>query len=268
MSKYLSTLAVLTICGACFVPSLVHCAEPDPPTVRFLVPAYFYPSGEGLATWDRLLESSARAPIVAIVNPASGPGKKADENYLAIFKKAKATKITLVGYVTLSYAKRPLADVQADVETWLRLYPGIQGIFFDEQPSGAADAPFVAKCCDHVRSKIASAKVFTNPGTSCAKEYLSGESPLTACLFEGKQGFDDFRLPDWSKGQSRDQFCVLLYNTPSADQMRKQFAAALDRGAGYLFITSADGANPWDRLPPYWEDELAEAEKANRRSRK
>lgn len=261
LSKFLIFVA---ICCACAAPLPAVCAEPEAPPVRLLVPAYFYPAGEGLATWNRLFESSAKAPIVAIVNPASGPGKKADANYLEILKKAKTTKTTLIGYVTVSYAKRPLADVQADIDTWVRLYPGIKGIFFDEQPSAAAEAPFVAKCVAYAHEKIARAQVYTNPGTSCAQEYLSGKSPPTACLFEGKQGFDDFRLPDWAKGMSRERFAVLLYNTKTAGDMQRQFTAAVERGTGYLFITSGDGANPWDRLPPYWDDELAEVERANR----
>lgn len=187
--------AVVTFYCACIAPISAFCAEPKKPPVRLLVPAYFYPAGEGLATWNRLFESSARAPIVAIVNPASGPGKNADDNYREVLKKARATKLTMVGYVTLGYAKRPLADVQADVETWVRLYPDIRGIFFDEQPSAAAEAPFVAKCSDYARRKIANALIFTNPGTNCAVEYLSGKSLPTACLFEGKQGFDTWYVP-------------------------------------------------------------------------
>ena len=59
-------------------------ADKETPPVRLLVPAYFYPSGEGLAAWKRMMEFRG-APIVAIVNPDSGPGKKADENYREIF---------------------------------------------------------------------------------------------------------------------------------------------------------------------------------------
>lgn len=61
---------------------------------------------------------------------------------------------------------------------------------------------------------------------------------------------------------------MLLYNTQTADQMRRQFSTAVERGAGYLFITSGDGPNPWDRLPPYWDEELSEVERANRNGRK
>ena len=91
--------------------------EKDAPRLRLLVPAYFYPAGDGSKDWDRLFAASATVPIVAIVNPASGPGKKAAPNYLELFAKAQRTeKITLIGYVPTSYGKRPLAEVKADVD--------------------------------------------------------------------------------------------------------------------------------------------------------
>src|SRR5262245_57939330 len=74
------------------------------PTLRLLVPAYFYPAGEGLKDWERLLAAAGRAPLVAVVNPASGPGKAADPNYVKLLERAAKTKITLIGYVSTSYA--------------------------------------------------------------------------------------------------------------------------------------------------------------------
>src|SRR6266511_2045748 len=56
------------------------------PRVRLLVPAYFYPAGPGLKEWERLIAASARVPIVAVVNPASGPGKEADANYVKVLQ--------------------------------------------------------------------------------------------------------------------------------------------------------------------------------------
>jgi hypothetical protein len=108
------------------------------PPQRILVPAYFYPSRDGMTAWKELLASANETPVVAIVNPASGPGRRADPNYEEVFRLAKSSKATLIGYVTLSYARRPAAEVYAEVDAWVKFYPGIQGIFFDEQPSGAA----------------------------------------------------------------------------------------------------------------------------------
>src|SRR5690242_14938523 len=103
-----------TTLTACWITVLLPCAAvADAPSVkprlRILVPAYFYPAGRGLAEWDKLFRSSARADVVAIMNPASGPGSQADPNYIAIVERARQSGVTLIGYVTVSYAKRPAA---------------------------------------------------------------------------------------------------------------------------------------------------------------
>lgn len=127
-------------------------AEKDGP--QLLVPAYFYPAGAGLKAWDALLDSASKTPLVAIVNPASGPGKKVDANYMAIFTKAKKSKAIPIGYVPLGYAKRSTDEIKADVDRWLEFYPGVRGIFFDEQPSGAEHVRFAREVFAHARTKI------------------------------------------------------------------------------------------------------------------
>ena len=71
---------------------------------------------------------------MAIANPNSGPGDERNLDYAAIFTEASNQGITLVGYVSTDYGKRPKADVKKDIDTWIRLYPQIRGFFFDQQP--------------------------------------------------------------------------------------------------------------------------------------
>ncbi len=49
-----------------------------PPKLSLWVPAYYYPNGPGLREWDRLIAAARLVPIVAIANPASGPGDHVD----------------------------------------------------------------------------------------------------------------------------------------------------------------------------------------------
>src|SRR5207249_3576007 len=112
-------------------------AATTPPRLRLLVPAYFYPGGAGSAEWRRLLEAPDAAAVVIIVNPDSGPGKAADPKYERVIDQARDKGFTLIGYVSTKYAKRPIREVKEDVDRWVKLYPRVQGIFFDEQASAA-----------------------------------------------------------------------------------------------------------------------------------
>ena len=173
--------------------------DKDAPRLRLLVPAYFYPAGDGAKDWDRLFAASDDVPIVAIVNPASGPGKKADANYVKLFAKAKRSeKVTLIGYVSTSYGKRPPAEVRADVDRWVQLYPGIRGIFFDEQASGADRVEYYAALYKYVRARPGLKLVVANPGTTCVEKYLSEPAADAACLFEGPKPIESVAFPKWA----------------------------------------------------------------------
>jgi len=228
------------------------------PQVRLLVPAYFYPAGNGAKEWDKLLAAADRVPLVAIVNPASGPGRRVDSNYAAILERAaKAKRLTLIGYVSTSYAKPPIEEVKADVDQWLKFYPGIQGIFFDEQTSGAEHVEYYAALYKHVRETHKLKLVITNPGTTCAEGYISKPAADAVCLFEGPKPFDAAKLPDWRAHCAADRVAVLSYQIKSAEVMQKLIAAVTEAKIGLCYITDDEGGNPWDRLPMYWEDEIA-----------
>jgi hypothetical protein len=208
------------------------------PTFRLLVPAYFYPAGKGLTYWDNLLAAADKVPVVAVVNPASGPGRRVDSNYVAIFDRAKQTKITLIGYVSTSYAKRPIAEVQADVEYYAALYK-------------------------YVREEKKLSLVVTNPGTACDEAYFSRPASDVVCLFENRTPFTADRLPDWSEKYA-DHVAVLPYNVQTAEAMRACLQAAAARKVGYVYVTDDSGRNPWDRLPTWWAEEVVREFSAER----
>jgi hypothetical protein len=237
-------------------------AEPKPgPKLRLWVPAYYYPSEQGLRQWERLMKSAKQVPIVAVVNPDSGPGKKPDANYVALVGRARKAGLTMVGYIPTRYAKRPLAEVKAEVDTWLKFYPGIQGIHVDEQASAADKVAYYVALYRYIRTKISSAVVLGNPGTLCAEDYAARPAADVLGLFEKEKGFEDFRPPAWAKRYPPSRFGILAYQVGTADMMRAYVRTAVRLRIGYVYVTDAKGANPYDRLPSYWEAEVAEVQR-------
>lgn len=240
------------------VLGMVEGAGPVKSPTGLLVPAYIFPAGEGLKAWGHLIAAADRVPIVAIINPASGPGKQVNEEVKAVFERARRSKLTLVGYVPLSYAKRPVAAVKADIDQWLALYPGIlDGIFFDEQPSGAESVPYVGECFAYARQRIKDARIVSNPGTTCAPEYLALPGNPIICVHENKTGPDAYQPPPWAARFGADQVAVLLYDVPAGAAWKRALRELVRKGAGYVYVTDDSGANPWDRLPTYWVEEVA-----------
>ena len=78
-----------------------------------------------------------------MINPASGPGSTIlpDSNWIREITKLNNYKnVHPIGYVTISYGKRPLDAVTEDIShyaQWASGDPGlmIQGIFVDEVPN-------------------------------------------------------------------------------------------------------------------------------------
>jgi hypothetical protein len=242
-------------------------APPEEPALSLIVPAYIYPGGKGLKDWERLIAAADSVPIVAIINRDSGPGKQVDENLLRVLERARRSKLTMIGYVPLKYAKRPVAEVKADVDGWLSLYPGVLGgVFFDEQPSGPEGVAYVAECAAYVRSQIKNARIASNPGTVCAPEYLAIEGAPIIGMFENKTGIDAYRPPPWRTKFRAGQMAVVLHDVRTAQVMKRSLREAVRKRAGCIYVTDDTGANPWDRLPSYWEEEVSAVAAENQRA--
>lgn len=220
---------------------------------KLLVPAYFYPAGAGRKYWDQLIQAAARVPVIAIANPASGPGVQADSNYTTVITQAQAANVKVIGYVSTSYANRPLSEVTADVDRWVMLYPKIQGIFFDEQASAGDKVDYYLALRQHTLTKIPQAFTVTNPGTECAEVYFSKNVADTICIIEKGAGLEAYQPPAWATKYPAERFYGLAYQVKKPAGMQASVKAAPKKHLGYVFITDDVLENPWDTLPPYWE---------------
>jgi hypothetical protein len=245
----------LLIASLAFSASGPAAAE-DTPAVRLLVPAYFNPAGKGREVWDTLIASADKAPITAIVNPASGPGRRVDPNYTAVLAAVKTSRLQPIGYVTLSYSKKPVAEITAEVDRWLEFYPDIEGIFFDEQPSGKEHIEHVGACFAHARAKLPKGLIVSNPGVPCDAAYVERPERPVICVFEHHSGWDRFRAPAWLTEERREQGYILRYDIAAAEAMKTAVSNAIRNNAGWVYVTDAKGSNPWNRLPTYWDEEV------------
>jgi len=224
--------------------------------LRILVPAYIYPAGDGRKEWQRLIDAASKVEIVAIANPNSGPGYERNLDYAAIFTEASDHGITLVGYVSTGYAKRPIPEVKNDIDAWVRLYPQIRGFFFDQQSREGHDAPQYAELRAYVAGKLRDPLVITNPGIPCDEAYLAQAIANVTCVFVNDQGFDQFELPAPLKVYEASRYAALPYNISNVDAMRAVVKDAIIKRIGYLYISDAKKPNQWGKLPSYWEAEV------------
>jgi len=211
------------------------------------VPAYQYPGG---ALWEGL---AALGPgSLVIVDPADGPGERADPTYVAALSALRRPGLDLFGYVTADYGRRSAAQMIDEVQRHERWYQPT-GVFVDQTPPAATARPELAATFAYVRSR--GLRLAINPGqpdiepddVHACDHVVNFEGPLAA--------YRRARFPVWTTELGPEKFWHLVYEVPDRSSLRTVVAEARRRAAVVL-VTDATMPNPWGRLPAYWPEEV------------
>ena len=145
MRSTLKVFSVYAVCILISVSTFGPARGADTTPLRILFPAYGNPyNADGKAMWDKLAYLSHDLPaglyLDVIFNPASGPGKTRDPNYLdekGVGPLANVQGLRILGYVTTSYGTRPVDEIKQEIDKYATgFYSGyVSGIFFDEMSS-------------------------------------------------------------------------------------------------------------------------------------
>lgn len=268
-------LSILLV--AVLLPPAGRCAE-NPPTARrreaaqefhrraqertgLLIPMYVYPGDVARnPAYNRLLDLKRRyetVPMWVIVNPASGPGTKVDPNYTRTIDRLLGAGCVVLGYVTTSYARRPEAEVRAEVDRWLTLYPRVQGIFFDEMiyQDTEAGARYQAALSRYAHDAGGWPTV-ANPGADTPGRYFAADAADVIVIHEGGAWPPEARLKGDAPGGYADYppftRAVLVHSQPQLDpealRMTRKYVRWLYVTEGLFRPGDPTAANPWDRL--------------------
>lgn len=270
ISKRMSILLLLVAVAFPLSPVAEAAALPNAAAQHQLVPAYFYPNGFDAAgnpsagnKWG--ICRNMKSASIAIMNPASGPGVGADANYrkaIAFCQRNKANgKQKVIGYVSTRYGTRTLAAVNADIDTYYRNYPSIDGIFVDEIPNcntcvyeNGMSVPFYYnRVYRHVKTVSGNVgRVVGNPGAAASTPWQL-DTPIAdiVVVFEGTRAtYATWTPPAWVKTRSSDRISQLVYST-SSNTRPSVCAKTRANNAGWYYVTDDAMPNPWDALPTY-----------------
>lgn len=232
-----------------------------------LVPLYVYPQNvHKNPTYNRLLELKRRyetVPMWVVLNPASGPGKQADANYSRGIDRLRGAGCVVLGYVSTGYGKRPEARVRQDIDEWLKLYPGIHGIFFDEMRyEDTAAAVKYQAALNRYAHDAGCWPTVGNPGADTPGRYFAAAAADVIVIHEGSAWPGEERLkgdyfggyadyPPFTRG-------VLVHSQPKLDRDRLRTVRQYVR---WVYVTPAPGrpgdaaaANPWGQLSEHLEE--------------
>ena len=231
-----------------------------------LVPMYIYPANiHTNAAFNRLIDMKRRfetVPMWVIVNPASGPGRQVDANYTKAIDRLNGAGCVVLAYVSTSYAKRPIADVKADMDQWLRLYPRIHGSFFDEMINEDTEkATTYQSTLNEYAASVGCWPTVANPGTDTPERYFAKNCADVIVVHEAREWPKEVRLKgDYFGGYSDyPPFtrAVLVYSQPQLDVESLKMIRKYCR---WVYITEDQyepgdpkADNPWDSLSKHLE---------------
>ncbi|KAL3422764.1 hypothetical protein PVAG01_06920 [Phlyctema vagabunda] len=224
-----------------------------------VLPLYIYPTD---GSWDVLFAALASHPklrFVIIINPSSGPGSppNPDSDYVSAISKLRMySNVDLLGYVHVTYATRPVALVQEDIDIYAgwRSYPGsrihMDGIFFDEAPSKypGGDYHYMQSVASYAKQKLGGT-VMLNPGVAVDEAYYEISDLVIACE-NTYQDYSGTPLDDLDHS-TRHRTCVLVHHFMGTVKDQEGFLTSLIRQQiGGIFI-STEEYDSWSEL---WSD--------------
>ena len=255
--------------------------RPKRDPLQVLVPAYFSAGKD--SDWDNILTGLENYPgvkITAILNPTNGVFTERDTKFGEAIEALQTAGGKVIGYVATAYgdtSKRSLAQVRANVDSYLTHYPEIDGIFLDKMANADTRIKFYQEVYSYIKTQRNQAgktlSVVGNPGTFPAAEYAGVADTLVT--FEGKE--NAYRSVDpqpnhtWVYDRPNTSQAMLVHDAFSCAAMQNALKTAyLARThAGMVYVTdrpydyATNTGNPWATLPGYWSSLLATVEALN-----
>ena len=209
-----------------------------------IVPLYSYPTNPA---WGALIKeklSYPNVPIIAVVNPDSGPGKSLNPKYVSGVANLQKAGIIVVGYVPTGYASVGLKTVEAsalDYKSWYH----VNGVFFDQMSNILGGESYYSNASQYANS-IGLDLTVGNPGTSVPSSYVGTVSILV--IYE-RAGFPSVStIANSTLGDPRSNFAAISYRVGAPSQYYLQSVAQY---LSYVYFTNGRAPNPYAGLPSY-----------------
>jgi len=215
-----------------------------------VVPLYTYPTDSSWSSLIKIKQSHPLVPIVAIINPSSGPGSSQDPNYVSGIHQLKGAGIVVLGYVHTSYGSRSVSVIQNEIRDY-KIWYGVNGIFFDEMSGLGTKLSYYKSLADFANSE-GFTMTMGNPGTVVASSLVGVFSNL--CIYENP-GMPSTHDIDGYMSFGKHGFSYIAYGVsgiPSQSEIK-----GTTTYVGYIYITNLRGSNPYNGLPAYLQSEVA-----------
>jgi len=220
------------------------------------IPLYTYPCFTTTqCTWTTVIQAKLAypsVPLLAVINPNSGPGSSKDPNYVQGVKNLQSAGVVVLGYVWTNYGRESLSKVESQVNSYKNWY-AVNGIFFDGMANVAGSEKYYSTLNTYVKS-LGMTYTMGNPGTSTLKSYFGSLDSIIIYEDAGTPSLSYLASATFYPSYSKSNFGFVSYSVPSLDTAFERSATTYVQ---WLYITNAGLPNPYDTLPTYFMSEVA-----------
>jgi Spherulation-specific family 4 len=205
-----------------------------------IIPLYTYPG----VSWSAIIsakEANPSVPMVVIINPDNGPGASKDQNYVTGINNLRAAGVVVLGYDHTSWAGRPLATVEADINSYKSWY-NVSGIFFDEMSNVPGNEGYYSTLNKYADSLGLNFTV-GNPGGPAPASYLGTLDVIVT--YENQGVPNSTYLASMTKGVPANHFAVIAYGV---NVWNASAVSDVYNYASYVYVTNDTLPNPYGAL--------------------
>lgn len=233
------------------------------PKTGIFTALYMYPGSTLNTYWQQVIDAKLAhpsVPIVAVVNPSSGPGSWQDSNFVNGINKLKNAGVIVLGYTYSDYGTRSLSAIQGDVDKYKNWY-NADGIFIDEFTNKVGYENYYKDITTYAKSK-GMKMTMGNPGTDVPQSYIGTVDVINITEGRGYMPISWLQycvLCDASSGwhykYDKRNFSYIRYDISWLDTA---FEVDSSQWVGLLYIHSGNDSNGrWFNLPSYFATEVA-----------
>lgn len=237
---------ILVIAMACVVIMYQpQSADAIQKTTGIIVPLYVYPG----PSWDELVKEKTAhpsIPIIAIINPDSGPGTQ-DPNYNVGVQKLQSAGISVVGYV---YTRNVAFDTVTNSINEYKNWYNVNGIFFDGMSYVSGNEDYYKHLSNYAKS-LGLSLTIGNPGTDTLPSYVGTVDNLVIYDNSGLPPIES--LGGWHTNYTKSNFSVISFNV---DGINSTYVKNIIPYVQYVYISNSTEPNPFDILPNQIDDLL------------
>src|SRR2546422_6082825 len=220
------------------------------------IPLFTYPCFTTTqCTWTNVIQARQAypsVPLLAVINPNSGPGRFKDTNYVQGIKNLQAAGVVVLGYVWTGYGRASLSKVENQVSSYKNWY-AVNGIFFEGMAYITGSEKYYSTLNSYVKS-LGMTYTMGNPGTTTLKSYVGTLDSIIIHEDAGTPSLSYLASATFYPSYGNSNFGFLAYSVPSLDT---SFETSASTYVQWMYITNDGLSNPWDTLPSYFMNEVA-----------